>query len=54
MEDINKNSSEILKQEFEYIQNHPNTSTGCTAGLFNQEDYYKPQLYSPSEIIHCF
>ena len=55
MEEINKNSSEILKQEFEYIQNHPNTSTGCTAGLFNQDDYYnwKISLFGPKDSIYA-
>ena len=54
MEEINKNSSEILKQEFEYIQNHPNTSTGCTAGLFKNDDYYnwKISLFGPKDSIY--
>ena len=38
MEEINP--QEELKKEFEEMQNHPNTSIGCTAGLFDMNDYF--------------
>jgi len=33
-------TQELLQKEFEYIQNHPNTSIGCTVGLFKNNDYF--------------
>ena len=34
------NTQSMLQKEFEYIQNNPNTSIGCTVGLFNNNDYF--------------
>ena len=35
-----KNPQHELKLEFDNIQNHPNTCTGCTIGLFEKNNYF--------------
>ena len=44
-------SQELLKKEFEDLQNNPNTCTGCTVGLFNKIDYFnwKVSLVGPRD-----
>ena len=37
----NNNPINELKKEFDDIQNHPNTCTGCTVGLFDKNDYHR-------------
>ena len=48
-------SQQKLMKEFEDIQNSPNTSTGCTVGLFNYNDYFnwKISLVGPKESLYA-
>ena len=50
----NKNPQHELKLEFDDIQNHPNTCTGCTVGLFDKNNYFvwKISLVGAKETVY--
>ena len=49
------NPQEILKKEYEDIQNHPNTNIGCTVGLFDMNGYFnwKISFVGPKDSVYA-